>query len=722
MTDRIAGYEMVVDLADPLRDAGVEIIDAPVEVDEDGVVCTLELRLPDVESVELELGTPADPTQDLSEALHKRKVAEEELAQLEGELSQTEQRVEELEKALDERAARVTELEEENGALEDEVETLEQHVEIAQSDESEWREEAALLEERLDTARGAITVLREDRDRLLDANEQLSDRVDELQERLEIPDVPDHVADAIDDVLLRGMSQEEALRHYEERHVEIEFENRECGACERLCEHRIEIDHHLEDVQTECSKCNAEDEALPPEDTPEPPVQEDSPEPTEEPHQEDGQEGTREPPKETEADQDDDRRKYLNNNELRAEIAYAVGEDPTRFDGDSDATALQKETLARVAERLQPEDSDLEVGAMEMSELYRSVGEWVGVEHSGSQQNWGLNRDHLKAIHEAIDAEDPENVPDVQEERADQDDGDADGQEDVDEQDDGDLSPGEEATLAALRELGEATNNELGQTIDDYQPGSISTYLRGLRDHGLVETEPHPDDGRKMLYRPVVDEGDEDEEPEREWSRCARCDTSFDDTLEYAIHRTEQHDAPQSELGNLEPGEFESIVEDADSFPEVVDAVGFSSERVLRMLGIYGFEDFVADIDGMTSAGPAPDPEVEQVLEEIEDDADETDDAPDVDAGVDREESEAARIAREHDLDRHDIADAIADAQAPLHVHRELGIDREVAADLCRALDVYDEQSGTVKVATSEVLELVCKHVPPAAVADGGDA
>jgi len=76
--------------------------------------------------------------------------------------------------------------------------------------------------------------------------------------------------------------------------------------------------------------------------------------------------------------------------------------------------------------------------------------------------------------------------------------------------------------------------------------------------------------------------------------RCEECDTTFEGALEYQIHRTEEHGIPQQDLGYLDPGEFEALVDSCDTVGELADVLDWQSARVLRALNIYGLDDLVA--------------------------------------------------------------------------------------------------------------------------------
>jgi len=88
------------------------------------------------------------------------------------------------------------------------------------------------------------------------------------------------------------------------------------------------------------------------------------------------------------------------------------------------------------------------------------------------------------------------------------------------------------------------------------------------------------------------DEDDEDDD-HIYYPRTCSCGVVCGNSLERAIHRTEAHRVPRSELGSLQPGEFKTLIAQSDTVPELADALGWSCERTLRVLGIYGFEDAI---------------------------------------------------------------------------------------------------------------------------------
>lgn len=122
-------------------------------------------------------------------------------------------------------------------------------------------------------------------------------------------------------------------------------------------------------------------------------------------------------------------------------------------------------------------------------------------------------------------------------------------------------------------------------------------------------------------------EGDENES--MGFPRDCHCGATLEDSLELAVHRTEVHGVPQGTLDHLDPGEFEEIVRDAATLQDILDATGWSPERTLRALGVYGLADVVgpdgielSDLDdyefeGIGQPTDTPDPEAD-VIDESE--------------------------------------------------------------------------------------------------------
>jgi hypothetical protein len=105
--------------------------------------------------------------------------------------------------------------------------------------------------------------------------------------------------------------------------------------------------------------------------------------------------------------------RYRRNRQLRAGIAYVVGADPTRFDSDR-RRSLRKATVVAAGEQLRPADSDVNLEALGLAELYKQVCVWAGGEYSPNAGDpWGLNRPNLKRLYTALEARPPREVPGV---------------------------------------------------------------------------------------------------------------------------------------------------------------------------------------------------------------------------------------------------------------------------------------------------------------------
>jgi len=102
-----------------------------------------------------------------------------------------------------------------------------------------------------------------------------------------------------------------------------------------------------------------------------------------------------------------DRLIYLNRGELREEIVYAVGGDPSRYGVDSDR-GLQRADTERIAQKLQPEDNNLNLQQCQLGKLYEVACRWAGGEYQpNAGKPWGINRPNLKEIHRAVDGHPP---------------------------------------------------------------------------------------------------------------------------------------------------------------------------------------------------------------------------------------------------------------------------------------------------------------------------
>lgn len=100
----------------------------------------------------------------------------------------------------------------------------------------------------------------------------------------------------------------------------------------------------------------------------------------------------------------DDRLTYLRKAEVRAEVVYAAGGDPTRYQ-DSPTRGIRKADARRIARQLQPDDIALDIDAMRLADLYRHICEWAGCEYQETAgHQWDLNKATLKHVHRALDA------------------------------------------------------------------------------------------------------------------------------------------------------------------------------------------------------------------------------------------------------------------------------------------------------------------------------
>jgi hypothetical protein len=109
----------------------------------------------------------------------------------------------------------------------------------------------------------------------------------------------------------------------------------------------------------------------------------------------------------SETDPDAIARRYLHNRDLRAGIVAAIGGDPSRY--ATGHRKLRRHEVEAVGEQLRPADSDVDLEALALAELYEQVCAFADTDYEAtSERVWGLNRPQLKALYQALDAELPE--------------------------------------------------------------------------------------------------------------------------------------------------------------------------------------------------------------------------------------------------------------------------------------------------------------------------
>ena len=208
-----------------------------------------------------------------------------------------------------------------------------------------------------------------------------------------------------------------------------------------------------------------------------------------------------------------------------------------------------------------------------------------------------------------------------------------------------------------------------------------------------------PDDDVDEVEDDVSGGADEPEPDEETVPRDCHCGATLEDSLELAIHQTEEHEVPQSTLDHLEPGKFKEIVKDADSVQDVVAEVSWSTERTLRMLGIYGLERVVGAGDHEIS--DVTDIEFEGVDadagagNESEGEADGQSQAADGGQALDTDGGgqESATIDLEElGVTRDELVDAVANAQTVHRIRREMHhLSRDQVTDVLEVLGFHEE-------------------------------
>lgn len=222
-------------------------------------------------------------------------------------------------------------------------------------------------------------------------------------------------------------------------------------------------------------------------------------------------------------------------------------------------------------------------------------------------------------------------------------------------------------------------------------------------ESGANGTEPEQDKNGAA----AEDESGETGDGDSAFPRKCHCGATLETSLELAIHRTEEHGVPQATLGHLEPGEFEETVRDADGIHDLVDAVDWSRERTLRMLGIYGIQDAIGgsdEDDGTVSQRPTS--------------VTATDGGPAAADGQSSNPSTTASTEPTPALDlstfgltRQELVDAIEGARTVYHVQRDLGLDRDSTTDILDELQLLDKLSAGCAPIPPREAEIAVKEV-----------
>lgn len=349
-------------------------------------------------------------------------------------------------------------------------------------------------------------------------------------------------------------------------------------------------------------------------------------------------------------------------------------------------------------------DAEKEEDASPLDEVVCDVD---GCEYSGSERGLAIHkgRAHADDEDESADAEDDDGEPTLKERIA-----------------------------ALLDDHGELPSTEI-ELLLETSSEHYRNVLSSMQRAGQVKSRQDPEDRRRNLYRLADQEPDDvdgerqdeadqasaarpedngpedagtkvdhevdDEVPYEPFPRECHCGVTLENSLELAIHRTEEHDVPQAALGRLELGEFKSIVEEADALADVVDEVGWSLEKTLRVIGSYdlddavgrGTETAVAEESAAADGGPeTDDTEPAPVEEPVETDTKTLDLA---DYGTGRDE----------------LVDALEGSQTIHHVQRDLNLDRETTTEILSELGLLEKMSGGGPPLTPRDAENAVKEV-----------
>lgn len=184
------------------------------------------------------------------------------------------------------------------------------------------------------------------------------------------------------------------------------------------------------------------------------------------------------------------------------------------------------------------------------------------------------------------DRDDPTDVPeDGSEDDGSEDDGseDADGEEDADGDEDGGPDPFRKLWCGHC-----GAGPYQGERALRIHHGKASHEgeIEPLEEPPEDEEHSPPADGQGGDPVHEQPEGDDESTP-----RTCGCGVVCETHPEYVVHRVEAHGVERTRHPG--PGEFEAIVEEADSVSEIANEAGWTNQKVLRMLGVYGLGDVV---------------------------------------------------------------------------------------------------------------------------------
>jgi hypothetical protein len=305
----------------------------------------------------------------------------------------------------------------------------------------------------------------------------------------------------------------------------------------------------------------------------------------------------------------------------------------------------------------------------------------------------------------------------------------------ADEENDGEPTL-EQRIAALLEEHGELPSTEIElllETSSDHYRNVLSSMQRA----GRVKSRQDPEDRRRNLYRLAdqepadvdgeeqdeadvqdatdaeeaendetdADDASDDEASDESFPRECHCGATLEDSLELAIHRTEEHDAPQANLAHLEAGEFETIVREADGLQDVIDEVGWSSEKTLRVIGMYDLGD---------ALGRAEEPDVDEAPATIDGGPEADDSEPTTAEDYTEEPVEADTPSldlADYGTSRDELVDALEGSQAIYHVQRDLRLDRDATTELLDELGLLEKFTGGCRPISPGDAESAVKEV-----------
>jgi len=279
--------------------------------------------------------------------------------------------------------------------------------------------------------------------------------------------------------------------------------------------------------------------------------------------------------------------------------------------------------------------------------------------------------------------------------------------EDVDDDEDDDPDPDGDLTTDDVQGDTQESTEDSEDTDEDDEDDDVEDVEASVS--WIDGAEDSPDDTAEA----GAPNGDvDDEESPSTYPRECSCGFEAENALKWHVHRTEDHESPQSRLDYLEPGEFAELIEDADSVGELANVVDWSTSRVLTLLGIFELADEVASSGG--NLGHVTDVEFDGFVDEVDDGPSPlaTDDSPHKydtgDSAVTNPDTDGEDDGDEPDVDAEDLEPCVLD---DYDVDRHPDVDDDYIRRAARRVEGFGELADEIRVPNKSIARVAAMRL-----------